>query len=172
MASLFEFVCDLLLTGCHHPRSPAWYRYFGLDPNEILPWCFRHRYASVFILDRLPVRLNGLRFEDDALAGFVEDRLARDYGALGYEIVRVPVLEPDERWTPCSPVPGADSLPAPAEASRRALRESAMHTRRLPDFPDCCSPVRGRDPPPHGKRVPGVSRPARRGGRRSGRAPA
>lgn len=79
------------------PGSLAWYRYFGLDPNEILPRCFRYRYASVFILDRLPVRLNGLRFEDDALAGFLEDWLARDYTALGYEIVRVPVLAPDER---------------------------------------------------------------------------
>jgi predicted ATPase len=40
------------------PDSLAWYRVFGLNPNEILLECFHHRYASVFILDRLPLQLN------------------------------------------------------------------------------------------------------------------
>jgi predicted ATPase len=79
------------------PGSLAWYRVFGLNPNEILPECFHHRYASVFILDRLPFQLNGLRFEDDAHTGFLDEWLARDYSALGYSVVRVPVLAPEER---------------------------------------------------------------------------
>ena len=70
------------------PGSLAWYRVFGLNPNEILLECFHHRYASVFILDRLPLQLNGLRFEDDAYTGFLDEWLARDYSALGYRGVR------------------------------------------------------------------------------------
>ena len=79
------------------PGSLAWYRVFGLNPNEILLECFHHRYASVFILDRLPLQLNGLRFEDDAYTGFLDEWIARDHSALGYSVVRVPVLAPEER---------------------------------------------------------------------------
>ena len=79
------------------PGSLAWYRVFGLNPNEILLECFHHRYASVFILDRLPLQLNGLRFEDDAVTGFLDEWIARDYSSLGYSVVRVPVLAPEER---------------------------------------------------------------------------
>ncbi len=79
------------------PGSLAWYRAFGLNPNEILPECFHHRYASVFVLDRLPLHLDGLRFEDDAYTGFLDKWISRDYSALGYSVVRVPVLAPEER---------------------------------------------------------------------------
>jgi predicted ATPase len=79
------------------PSSLAWYRLFGLDPNEMLPDCFHHRYASVFILDRLPLQLDGFRFQDDAYAGFLDEWQERDYRALGYRVVRVPVLPPEER---------------------------------------------------------------------------
>ncbi|MFC2054757.1 AAA family ATPase [Chloroflexota bacterium] len=79
------------------PDSLAWYRAFGLNPNEILLECFHHRYASVFILDRLPLQPNGLRFEDDTYTGFLDEWHTRDYSALGYHIVRVPVLPPEER---------------------------------------------------------------------------
>lgn len=79
------------------PGSLAWYRVFGLDPNEWLPRCFHHRYASVFVLDRLSLRLNGLRFGDDAHVRLLDEWIVRDYRALGYRVVRVPVLEPEER---------------------------------------------------------------------------
>lgn len=79
------------------PGSLAWYRLFGLDPNEVLADCFHHRYASVFVLDRLPLRLNGLRFDDDAYDDFLDEWLTRDYLALGYDVVRVPVMPPQER---------------------------------------------------------------------------
>ena len=79
------------------PGSLAWYRAFGLNPNEILPECFHHRYASVFILDRLPLQLDGLRFEDDTLISFLDEWITRDYRTLGYRVVRIPVLRPEER---------------------------------------------------------------------------
>jgi len=79
------------------PDCLAFHRVRGLNPNEILAQCFHHRYASVFVLDRLPVQKDGVRTEDDASAGLLDEWLARDYNALGYSVVRVPVLSPEER---------------------------------------------------------------------------
>jgi len=70
---------------------------FGLNPNEFLPECFHHRYASVFILDRLPFQEDRTRIEDDNYTVLLDEALARDYSALGYRVVRVPVLSPQER---------------------------------------------------------------------------
>jgi len=80
------------------PDSLAFYRLHGLDPDEILRECFHHRYAGVFILNRLPLhRDQTLGPEDDANSAFLDEWLERDYHALGYEVVRVPVLSPQER---------------------------------------------------------------------------
>jgi predicted ATPase len=79
------------------PNCLAWWRFYGLNPNEILAECFRHRYATVVVLDRLPVQGDGLRPEDEAHAAFIDEWIRRDYRALGYSIVRVPVLPPQER---------------------------------------------------------------------------
>ena len=79
------------------PDSLAFRRVYGLNPNEILADCFHHRYASVFKLDPLPYKGNGVRDEDAALAGYLDEWHTRDYSALGYNVVRVPVLAPEER---------------------------------------------------------------------------
>ena len=54
------------------PDGFAFYRYAGMDPNEILPDCFRYHYASVFLLNRLPYQLDNVRAGDDALAAYYE----------------------------------------------------------------------------------------------------
>jgi predicted ATPase len=79
------------------PDCLTYHRVCGLNPNQILAECFHHRYASVFVLDRLPVQQDGVRTEDDATAGFLDEWLARDYSALGYSVVRVPVMSAEER---------------------------------------------------------------------------
>ena len=79
------------------PGSLAWFRVFGMDPNEILLDCFQHRYASVFILEKLPYHLNGLRIGDEVLPSFIDEWHSRDFHSLGYQVVRVPVLPPEER---------------------------------------------------------------------------
>jgi predicted ATPase len=79
------------------PDCLTFFRLRDLDPNEVLPQCFHRRYASVFILDRFPVQQDGARTEDDAIAGQLDEWLARDYSALGYSVVRVPVLPREER---------------------------------------------------------------------------
>jgi predicted ATPase len=82
------------------PGSLAWYRVYGLNPNEMLLDCFRHRYAFVFVLDLLPFQIDEERVEEMAdIAGYLDEWHARDYIALGYEVVRVPVLPPEERLT-------------------------------------------------------------------------
>ena len=80
------------------PSCLGWYRAYGLNPNEILPECFHQRYASVFILDPLPFQPDPERpAEIAAIAGFLDEWLARDYSALGYHFLRIPVLPPEER---------------------------------------------------------------------------
>jgi predicted ATPase len=80
------------------PDSLTFYRVFGLDPNEILPKCFFHRYTNVFLLDRLPLSRNQtLGPEDDETSEFLTEWLFRDYHAIGYSVIKVPVLSPAER---------------------------------------------------------------------------
>jgi len=79
------------------PDILTYHRVLGLNPNAILAKCFHHRYASVFILDRFPFQQDGMRFEDNATAGLIDEWLSRDYSALGYSVVRVPVLSPQGR---------------------------------------------------------------------------
>ncbi|MFN2304639.1 MAG: AAA family ATPase [Anaerolineales bacterium] len=79
------------------PDCLSYCRLVGLDPNEFLPGCFHRRYATVFILDRLPFYHDGVRYEDDAIAEFLHQWTYKDYIALGYNVIRVPVLPPEER---------------------------------------------------------------------------
>lgn len=80
-----------------YPDNFAFLRQFGLDPNKYLPDCFHHRYASIFLLDRFPVQIDGVRIEDEAAADYLDEWHYHDYSALGYHVVRVPVLPPQER---------------------------------------------------------------------------
>ena len=88
---------DVLFLDRALPDALAFCRANGLNPNEILADCFHHRYASVFLLDRLPIKQDGVRFHDDLTADLIDEWHARDYSALGYDVVRVPVLAPEER---------------------------------------------------------------------------
>jgi len=80
-----------------YPDSLAFCRFYGLNPNQYLADCFHHRYASVFLLDRLPIEQDDVRVEDDAAASFLDLWLARDYSALGYRVIKVPVLSIKDR---------------------------------------------------------------------------
>jgi predicted ATPase len=79
------------------PDCLSFFRMVGLDPNEILPECFQHHYASVFVLDRLPYQKDNVRKEGEAASAFLDESLFQDYRALGYDVVRVPVLPPNDR---------------------------------------------------------------------------
>jgi predicted ATPase len=80
------------------PDPVTFLRIFGHDPNKLLSKCFRYRYASIFILDRLPLqRENTLGPEDETSSEFLDEWLAYDYRALGYNVIRVPPFSPQER---------------------------------------------------------------------------
>jgi len=80
------------------PDSLTFHRVYGLNPDEFLLECLKYRYASVLVLDRLPVeRKIKLGPEDEKNAQFIDEWLERDYTVLGYNVVRVPVFPPRER---------------------------------------------------------------------------
>lgn len=79
------------------PDYLSYCRLVGLDPIESLPGCFQRRYATVFILDRLPFQHDGVRYKDDFIAAFLHQWTITDYLALGYNPIKVPVLPPEER---------------------------------------------------------------------------
>lgn len=79
------------------PDSLAFGRVGGLNPNDVVADCFHHRYASVFMLDRLPLQQDDERIEDDATSDLLDAWLESDYLALGYHVVRVPVMPPHKR---------------------------------------------------------------------------
>jgi predicted ATPase len=81
------------------PDILTYCRVLGLNLNAILAECFHHRYASVFKLDRFHFQQDGVRYEDDVTAGLIDEWLSRDYSALGYSVVRVPVLSIKDRLT-------------------------------------------------------------------------
>jgi len=80
------------------PDSLSFFRYWGLDPNKLLPECFQHRYRNIFLLDRLPLHRDvPLGPEDDAASSFLDEWLERDYTSLGYRVTRVPPISLEER---------------------------------------------------------------------------
>ncbi|MFN2139992.1 MAG: AAA family ATPase [Candidatus Promineifilaceae bacterium] len=79
------------------PDSITFYRFCGIDPNEILPYCRQHRYATVFILDRLPFCQDGARLDHDPTSELLDEWLERDYRTLRYDVVRLPVMGREER---------------------------------------------------------------------------
>ncbi|MFN2217529.1 MAG: AAA family ATPase [Anaerolineae bacterium] len=88
---------DLLFLDRALPGCLPFYRHLGLDENKVLAECFHHRYASVFILDLLPLELDGARIQDEAYTVLLDEALVYYYGTLGYDVVRVPVLPPQQR---------------------------------------------------------------------------
>ena len=86
-------VLDGALPGCM-----SYARAYGVDPNAFLPDCFHHRYAAVFLLAPLPFCPDHERAEElVAVAGYLDEWQQRDYQALGYDVIRVPVLPVEER---------------------------------------------------------------------------
>ena len=83
------------------PDALAFCRVAGLNPNEYLAGCFHHRYASVFVLDQLPIQRDGLRSKDEGLAAFI--------GIVGGLLVVVSIVFMDRRFQLDDPV-GAISV--------------------------------------------------------------
>lgn len=79
------------------PDSVAYYRFEGLDPAEPLRHSRSVRYETIFLMERLEFEQDAVRSENAEDAARLEVMLAEDYRALGYAVVRVPVMGIDER---------------------------------------------------------------------------
>jgi len=82
-------------------RSPvdsvSFHRGSGYDPHEIVSQLENYRYAHVFVCNLLPFADDGLRTANEERRHFLDAAFERDYRALGYRPVRVPVATVDER---------------------------------------------------------------------------
>jgi predicted ATPase len=77
--------------------SITYFRLAGLDTLEAEATARIFQYKKVFIFDRLPLKKDNVRTEDDAQADKIDKMLEEDYKALGYDPVRVPVVPVKER---------------------------------------------------------------------------
>lgn len=74
------------------PDSISYFRLAGLETEEAVAASKIFRYRAVFMLDRLPLKSDGVRTEDDAQAEALGRMIAEDYKALGYALTPVPVM--------------------------------------------------------------------------------
>ena len=80
------------------PDALAYYRFLNLPEDEKLTEALRTvSYKKVFILDCLPLVKDYARTEDDAAQKKIHALLVDAYESLGFPIVQVPVLPPEER---------------------------------------------------------------------------
>lgn len=80
------------------PDALAYYRFLGLSEDEKLREALKKAsYKKVFILDPLPMAPDYARTEDAAAQKKIHALLVEVYQSLGFPIVHVPVLPPEER---------------------------------------------------------------------------
>ena len=80
------------------PDALAYYRFLNLAQDEKLKEALRTvSYKKIFILDCLPLVKDYARTEDEAAQKKIHALLVEVYESLGFSIVQVPVLPPEER---------------------------------------------------------------------------
>lgn len=80
------------------PDALAYYQFLGLDYDDILLEAIKSAsYKRIFILDRLPFVNDYARTEDKGEQQVIHQLIIEVYQSLGFPIVFVPVLEPNER---------------------------------------------------------------------------
>jgi len=79
------------------PDSIAYYRLYGIDPNEAIQKSRACLYRKVFLFERLLFEKDRVRSEDEHMAAELERLLMDSYRLLGYTPVRVPLMPIGER---------------------------------------------------------------------------
>ncbi len=80
------------------PDALAYYRFLNLPEDKKLTEALRTvSYKKIFILDCLPLVKDYARTEDGAAQKKIHALLIEVYESLGFPIIQVPVLEPEER---------------------------------------------------------------------------
>ena len=88
---------DLIFLDRGIPDQFTYCRIAGLDPNKFVKECFHNRYKVVFILVPLPFDKDGYRDPEAEIVDYFDKWITRDYQALGYKTIRVPVLPTHQR---------------------------------------------------------------------------
>lgn len=80
------------------PDAMAYYQFLQLDyDRELLEAMEQVSYKSIFILDRLPFVKDYARTEDEEAQKIIHNLIIDVYKSLGFPVIFVPVLKPDER---------------------------------------------------------------------------
>ena len=80
------------------PDALAYYRFLNLSEDEKLTTALLTvSYKKIFILDCLPLVKDYARTEDEVAQKKIQALLMEVYASLGFPIVQVPVLPPEER---------------------------------------------------------------------------
>jgi predicted ATPase len=80
------------------PDALAYYRFLGLSEDERLSQALHEAsYKKIFILDPLPLSPDYARTEDEMAQKKIHALLAEVYESLDTQVVRVPILPPEER---------------------------------------------------------------------------
>ena len=80
------------------PDALAYYRFLNLAEDEKLTEALRTvSYKKIFILDCLPIMKDYARTEDEEAQKKIHALLIEVYESLGFPIIPVPVLKPEER---------------------------------------------------------------------------
>jgi predicted ATPase len=79
------------------PDSLAYYQLKGFDISEVQTHCQQHRYKQVFLFERLPLKRDNVREEDEATARQLDSLIREAYLSVGYELILVPVMPIAER---------------------------------------------------------------------------
>lgn len=80
------------------PDGLGYERYLKLTPNpDLLSASNQARYRKVFLLEPLPVVVDWNRHEDAQVQREIHDAIRATYLELGFELLDVPALSPEER---------------------------------------------------------------------------
>jgi predicted ATPase len=74
------------------PDSIAYFKFARLDPKEPEKKSAEIRYRKIFLFDRLPIKHDEVRNENEDDSILIDRLIEETYVNLGYEIMRVPVL--------------------------------------------------------------------------------
>jgi predicted ATPase len=75
----------------------AYYRFLKPPINKKITDALRYSYRKIFILDLLPLAQDYARREDEKDQNEIHSLLIEVYASLGFAVIQVPVLLPDER---------------------------------------------------------------------------
>jgi len=79
------------------PDSIAYFQLSGLPIDRPLALSRDVRYRRIFFFERLPIKTDRARVEDDHTAALLDRLLREAYGMLGYPLIWVPVSSVMER---------------------------------------------------------------------------